>query len=164
MLEEGLLEHDHITLNTIIYCVTKQQTDNQKFIHGRMITCYINYRASREKKHSADIDENNDFCFETPIISKRTDSLLINLTRSPRKKDSRPPLPPPPPHQKLSLFGPYPSPLNFCCPPQEKSIKIVQYDTRPLINSIYGMPPSPTPPRNCFFLNRGGGSYFPSFS
>ena len=49
MLEEGLLEHDHITLNTIIYCVTKQQTDNQKFIHGRMITCYINYRASRKK-------------------------------------------------------------------------------------------------------------------
>ena len=95
MLEEGLLEHDHITLNTIIYCVTKQQTDNQKFIQGRMITCYINYHASREKKHSADIDENNEFCFETPIISKRTDSLLINLTRSPRKKDSRPPLPPP---------------------------------------------------------------------
>ena len=28
MLEEGLLEHDHITLNTPIYCVTKQQIDN----------------------------------------------------------------------------------------------------------------------------------------
>ena len=61
MLEEGLSEHDHITLNTIIYCVTKQQTDNQKFIHERMITFYINDRASRAKKHSADIDENNDF-------------------------------------------------------------------------------------------------------
>ena len=34
MLEEGLLEHDHVTLNTTIYCVTKQlQIDNQKFVH-----------------------------------------------------------------------------------------------------------------------------------
>ena len=33
MLEEGLLEHDHITLNTTVYCVTKQQIDNRKFIH-----------------------------------------------------------------------------------------------------------------------------------
>ena len=33
MLEEGLLEHDHITLNTRIYCVTKQQIDDQTFIH-----------------------------------------------------------------------------------------------------------------------------------
>ena len=30
MLEEGLLEHDHTTVNTTIYCVTKQlQIDNQ---------------------------------------------------------------------------------------------------------------------------------------
>ena len=87
-----------------------------------------------EKKHSADIDENNDFCFEPPIISKRTDSLLINLTRCPRKKARELP---PPPHRKLSPFGPAPSPLNFRCPPLEKSIKIVQYNTRLLINSIY---------------------------
>ena len=33
MLEEGLFEQDHISLNTTIYCVTKQQIDNQKFIH-----------------------------------------------------------------------------------------------------------------------------------
>ena len=33
MLEEGLLEHDHITLNTTMYCVTKQLIDNQKIIH-----------------------------------------------------------------------------------------------------------------------------------
>ena len=34
MLEEGLLEHDHVTLNTTIYCVTKQlQIDNRKFVH-----------------------------------------------------------------------------------------------------------------------------------
>ena len=28
MLEEGLLEFDHITFNTTIYCVTKQQIEN----------------------------------------------------------------------------------------------------------------------------------------
>ena len=33
MLEEGLLEHDHITLNTTIYCVTKQLIDNWNFIY-----------------------------------------------------------------------------------------------------------------------------------
>ena len=34
LLEEGLLEHDHVTLNTTIYCVTKRlQIDNRKFAH-----------------------------------------------------------------------------------------------------------------------------------
>ena len=33
MLEEGLSEHDHITLNTTVHCVTKQQLDNRKFGH-----------------------------------------------------------------------------------------------------------------------------------
>ena len=33
MLEEGLLEFDHITLNTTIYCVTKQQIENWTFFH-----------------------------------------------------------------------------------------------------------------------------------
>ena len=33
MLKEGLLEDDQITLNTIIYYVSKQQIDNRKFIH-----------------------------------------------------------------------------------------------------------------------------------
>ena len=33
MLEEGLLELDHTTLNTTIYCTTKQQIDNRKLIH-----------------------------------------------------------------------------------------------------------------------------------
>ena len=32
MLEEGLLEHYHITLNATIYCVTTQQIDNREFI------------------------------------------------------------------------------------------------------------------------------------
>ena len=34
--EEGLLEHDHITLNTTIYCVTRQQVDKRNFIHEPM--------------------------------------------------------------------------------------------------------------------------------
>ena len=33
MLEEGLLEFDHITLNTTIYCVTKQQIENRTSFH-----------------------------------------------------------------------------------------------------------------------------------
>ena len=36
MLEEGLLEHDHITLNTTMYCVTKQLIDNEQIIHELM--------------------------------------------------------------------------------------------------------------------------------
>ena len=37
MSEEGLLEHDHInTLNTTIYCVTRQQVDKRNFIHETM--------------------------------------------------------------------------------------------------------------------------------
>ena len=34
--EEGLLEHDHITLNTTIYCVSRQQVDKRNFIHEPM--------------------------------------------------------------------------------------------------------------------------------
>ena len=33
MLKEGLLERDHVTLNTTMYCVTKQLIDNRKTIH-----------------------------------------------------------------------------------------------------------------------------------
>ena len=45
------------------------------------------------------------FCFETPKYSKIGDSLLINLTWNPRKKDWRghPPTP-----RKLPPFGPPP--------------------------------------------------------
>ena len=31
MLEESLLEHDHIAVYTTIYCVTNQQIDNQVY-------------------------------------------------------------------------------------------------------------------------------------
>ena len=34
MFEEDLLERDHITLNTTIYRITKQQLDKRKFIHN----------------------------------------------------------------------------------------------------------------------------------
>ena len=68
------------------------------------------------KMHSAKLkqkiaDENN-FSFEILINSKLTDSLLINLTLSPRKRDLRGH---PPPPRKLSLFRP-PFPQNFRCP------------------------------------------------
>ena len=33
VLEESLIQHDHIILNTAIYCATKQPIDNQTFIH-----------------------------------------------------------------------------------------------------------------------------------
>ena len=54
------------------------------------------------------IDENNSCWFETPINSKITDSLLINLTRSPRKKGSRGT--PPPPHTHTHTHTPHPLP------------------------------------------------------
>ena len=63
------------------------------------------------KKHPAYqiIGENNNFCFETPINSKITGSVLINLTRSPRKKDSRGH--PSPPRKLPLFFEPPPPPL-----------------------------------------------------
>ena len=51
MLEEGLLEHHHISLNTTIHCATKQQIDNWNFIHEPTTIVYIHFRASREKRH-----------------------------------------------------------------------------------------------------------------
>ena len=51
MLEEGLLGHDHITLNTTAYYATKQQIDNRKFqFMSRRQSYYINYRSSRKRK------------------------------------------------------------------------------------------------------------------
>ena len=57
--------------------------------------------------------KNNNFCFEKTINSIITESLLINLTRSPRKKDLTDYYPPP---RKLPPFEPA-SPLNVRCPP-----------------------------------------------
>ena len=51
------------------------------------------------------IDDNNSCWFETPINSKITDRLLINLTRSPRKKGSRGT----PPHTHTHTPHPLPS-------------------------------------------------------
>ena len=55
MLEEGLLEYDHITLNTTIYSVTKQLLiDNRKFIHEPMTIVLHELSCKPWKKHSAD--------------------------------------------------------------------------------------------------------------
>ena len=53
------------------------------------------------------------FCFETPKYSKIGDSLLINLTWNPRKKDWRGH---PPNLSEIASFW-IPSPLKFRCPP-----------------------------------------------
>ena len=109
-VKEGLLEHEHIALNTTIYYVTKQQIDNWKFSH-KPTTIGLHKLSSKPwKRHSADrqwkiIDENINFCFGTPINRKITVCLLINLTRSPPQKRLGPSSPPPP------------FPLNFRCPP-----------------------------------------------
>ena len=49
-LEEDLLEHDHITLNTTMHYVRKQQIVNGKFTHQPTTTVLpSNYRVSPEK-------------------------------------------------------------------------------------------------------------------
>ena len=54
MLEEGLFENDHIALNTTIYCVTRQQIDNRKFIHEPTTIVLDKLSCKPWKKHSAD--------------------------------------------------------------------------------------------------------------
>ena len=60
-VEEGLLENDHITLNTTIYYVTKElQIDNRKFIHEP--TTIVLHKLSCKpwkKKKSTQPTENN---------------------------------------------------------------------------------------------------------
>ena len=87
MLEEGLQEHDHITLNTTIYCVTKQQIDNGKFIYEPTTIVLYKLLCKPWKQHSADSKlKIIDYCLETPINSKITYRLLINLLGAPGKK------------------------------------------------------------------------------
>ena len=98
-VKEGLLEHEHIALNTTIYYVTKQQIDNWKFSHKPTTIGLHKLSYKPWKRHSADrqwkiIDENINFCFGTPINRKITVCLLINLTRSPPQKRLGPPSPP----------------------------------------------------------------------
>ena len=99
-VKEGLLEHEHIALNTTIYYVTKQQIDNWKFSHKPTTIGLHKLSYKPWKRHSADrqwkiIDENINFCFGTPINRKITVCLVINLTRSPPQKRLGPPSPPP---------------------------------------------------------------------
>ena len=53
-MKRRFIGHDHITLNTTIYHVTKQQIDNRKFIHEPttivLLHKPVNYRASRESR------------------------------------------------------------------------------------------------------------------
>ena len=41
-VKRRFIDHDHITLNTTIYYVTKQQIDNRKFIHEKLTILYKN--------------------------------------------------------------------------------------------------------------------------
>ena len=86
-VKEGLLEHEHIALNTTIYYVTKQQIDNWKFIPEP--TTIVLYKLLCKPWKQYSVDRFIYSCSETPINSTKTYSLLINLTRSPREKDSR---------------------------------------------------------------------------
>ena len=54
MSEEGL-EHDHITVNTNMYCEILLQQDNQKFIYESQWQLPIEYVSREKKKHSADL-------------------------------------------------------------------------------------------------------------
>ena len=124
MLEEGLSEHDHITLNTTVHCVTKQQIDNRKFIHEpttivlHKLSCKPWKKSTQPTANKRSSTENNNFCFETPINSKISDSWLINLTRSPRKKDSRG-HPPPTLSEIASVWTSPPLPSEYPLPSAE---------------------------------------------
>ena len=54
-----------------------------------IILCTVVPSLQKKNRRRAPSFKNNNFCFETTINSITTDSMLINLTRSPRQKDSR---------------------------------------------------------------------------
>ena len=74
MSEEGL-EHDHITVNTNMYCEILLQQDNQKFIYESQWQLPIVY-VSREKKTFSRplikniINQNNNSCLKRPLTVK----------------------------------------------------------------------------------------------
>ena len=74
MSEEGL-EHDHITVNTNMYCEILLQQDNLKFIYESQWQLPIVY-VSREKKTFSRplikniINQNNNSCFKRPLTVK----------------------------------------------------------------------------------------------
>ena len=82
MLQEGL-QHDHIAVNTTIYCVIQPRVDNQRFIYEPMTTiCGV----SREKKIQPTVNNRSSvkrviFVLKT-VHSKITDSLLNRATVS----------------------------------------------------------------------------------
>ena len=74
MSKEGL-EHDHITVNTNMYCEILLQQDNQKFIYESQWQLPIVY-VSPEKKNIQPtfnkniINQNNNSCFKRPLTVK----------------------------------------------------------------------------------------------
>ena len=99
VLKEGLLEHEHIALNTTIYYVTKQQIDNWKFSHKPTTIGLHKQSCKPWKKHSADRQQQNNCLFAHQSYSDPP---------PPQKKKTREATPPPTP-RKLSPFGPPPS-------------------------------------------------------
>ena len=96
MLQEGL-EHDHITANTkIVYW--QEQLKNRNFVKKQMTNAWkLSY------------NENYNSCFETPVNSKITDSLLNNAPVRAGKITSRSH-----PHlHPLGNYHPLPSELPF---------------------------------------------------
>ena len=80
VLKEGLLEHEHIALNTTIYYVTKQQIDNWKFSHKPTTIGLHKQSCKPWKKHSADRQQQNNCLFAHQSYSDPP---------PPPKKDSR---------------------------------------------------------------------------
>ena len=104
VLKEGLLEHEHIALNTTIYYVTKQQIDNWKFSHKPTTIGLHKQSCKPWKKHSADRQQQNNCLFAHQSYS--------DPPPPPQKKKTREATPPPTP-RKLSPFGPPPPSLRI---------------------------------------------------
>ena len=108
VLKEGLLEHEHIALNTTIYYVTKQQIDNWKFSHKPTTIGLHKQSCKPWKKHSADRQQQNNCLFAHQSYS--------DPPPPPQKKRLERP-PHLQPLENCLLLDPPPFPQNFRCPP-----------------------------------------------
>ena len=77
-----------------------------------IILCTVAPSLQKKNRRRAPSFKNNNFCFETTIDSITTDSMLINLTRSPRQKTRETTTNP----SEIASFWTS-SPLNVRCPP-----------------------------------------------
>ena len=107
VLKEGLLEHEHIALNTTIYYVTKQQIDNWKFSHKPTTIGLHKQSCKPWKKHSADRQQQNNCLFAHQSYS--------DPPPPPKKKDSRG-HPTSNPSKIVSFWTPPPLPSYFWLP------------------------------------------------